>query len=131
MLPLTEQFGVGLESRKSRCRPDKLKPGSMLADACSGNPEIQRFNDVSELRKEFTYPANDAFWHYTIQGSGASRTIVASCYTAASSKANDTCTAFGWYKSLVYSFSIKDQNIAHLNERRASIESLLSKWERQ
>lgn len=130
-LPVTEQFTVALTPRESTCRPDKVAASPLLADACSGEHQAQQFSGVGELRKELTFPGNDTFWAYTVKGPGATRTVVATCYAAASSKANDSCSAFGWYSSSIYSFYIKDRNIAHLSQRRAEIESLLSSWERR
>lgn len=130
-LPLAEQFTVALTPRENRCRPDKVAASPVLADACSGEHQAQQLSDVRELRKELTYPGNDAFWAYSVEGPGATRTIVATCYAAASSISNDSCSAFGWYSSSIYSFSIEDRNIAHLSQRRAEIESLLSSWERR
>lgn len=130
-LPPPGQFAIGLESREITCPPDALEPGSMLASACSVNPQEQEFSDVSELRKEFTYPDNDVFWTYSTQRAGGARTIIAYCHASASPKADDTCQVFGWYADLVYSFSIEDRNFMHLGQRRAQINALLSTWERK
>lgn len=130
-LPLPEQFAVGVKSRRINCRPDLLTPGSMLASACSGDRQAQQFSDVSELRKELTYPGNDVFWTYAIEKPGSPRITIAYCHASVTPQVNDTCQVFGWYSNLVYSFSIEDRNIAQLDQRRAQINSLLAKWEQR
>lgn len=130
-LPLTEQVIVSVESRDINCRSDSLTPGSMLASACSWDDRAQQVTETSELRKELTYPGNDVFWTYTTQNPGAPRTIIAHCHKSASPNIQDSCSVFGSYSGLVYSFSIDDKNIAKVDQRRAEIESLLAKWEQR
>jgi hypothetical protein len=129
--PLTDQFSVTLESRKITCRPDKIAATSMLTAACAKGMGPLPAVDIDSLRREPLFPGNKALWVYTAVSADGSRAAVASCYAAAASKFGDTCSAFGRYGSLVYSLSLRDQDIAHLNDRRARIESLLAAWEKR
>lgn len=117
-----------VESRKITCRPDKLSASPMLAAACSTKrvPVLP----LAKLRKEHQFQGNDTFWEYTAEDHAGTRHIVASCYALASQNGAGTCSAFGRYSSLVYSFSIDDSEIGSLSDARSRIESLLGSWER-
>lgn len=130
LAPLTDQFAVVLESRKITCRPDKLAATAILTEACSKGVGPLAPVDTASLQREPLFPGNTVVWVYTAANTDGSRAAIASCYRAVASRSGDTCFAFGRYRSLVYSFSLRDRDITKLNQQRTRIESLLAAWER-
>jgi hypothetical protein len=93
--PVGERQSVLAESRKITCRPDKIAPGSMLAEACVKGTGPLPPVETSSLRREPVHPSNKTLWVYTAIDADGSRAAVASCYVVAALNSGDSCSAFG------------------------------------
>jgi hypothetical protein len=124
--PVGRRHSVLVESRDITCRRENIVASEMTAAACDESMEWPP--QGTALRKELSFPGNETFWRYTVDGNGGRRIVLASCYAPATGEAAGACSAFGRYSSLVYSFSVDDDDVGQLNEYRQKIEALLATW---
>lgn len=87
--------------------------------------------DTTAVARERTFEGNDSFWSYNLAVSQSESVAVAVCRGSFSDPPIGTCSAFGWFKDLVYSFTFNEGEVALLASRRAEISALLARWEVQ
>lgn len=123
-----EKISVLIESTSVTCASDQSPDDSPLASACLAAKNRALTTEGSEIEKSYPY-GHSKQWDYIAEGRSDSlkKVVVASC--SAMNDGNGLCRSFGNFGELVYTVSLRDNQIDQLPSTRQKIYRLLLSWE--
>jgi len=127
--PVREKISVLVESRSITCRDEDAS--TQLARHCANEEGLIEDGSLDwENVKKIEPNGDPTQWTYVYESKGRAPVTIASCFAMADGE-NGLCTVLGSYTDLVYSFRVRDSEIARIPEINNLVTALLSSWDKQ
>lgn len=128
--PVGERIIVLIESRDVTCRYADTASEQLARECASESSQDDASSFTWENVKKINPDGDPTQWLYVSEGADGTPVTIASCILRVEGK-DGSCLVLGSYDDLVYSFYIRDKEVARIPQIKRTVSELLSAWDNQ
>lgn len=128
--PVGERIITLIESRNVTCRYADTASEQLARQCADESDEIETELINWESVQKINSKGDPTQWSYVLEGADGTPVTIASCILRAEGK-DGSCLVLGSYDDLVYSFYVRDKEVARIPQIKRTVSELLSAWDNQ